>query len=506
MVSGVLFDCQHYQNDQPFELWLEEFEDSVLANFGEVDDKRKKAILMQLCGEAVKKHVASLDSEIKSNYERLTTEITSKFKHTANETVERHIFNTMEQEEEETIEAFLMRLRLQAKKCNYTIPSRVIEVELDDGQKKDVTIESEDISESLIRDRIVVGMSNQATKTRLLREHNLTLDTAVRIVKTQEMADKRIQTLLATNNVGVNAIGRKRPRPRHELSKPQINKRYKPHNTQGQCGYCGSQHQLGNPELCPAYRQTCSKCGLKNHFARACRSRRKIDMIQQDCHEPCGEDLDTEMDNCENEDSGYASELNIGAISVSQQAKTVDAINSREWTEQIRLNGRETLCKIDTGAECNVISIVVLKSIVTNPKIRATNVKLKAYGGTGISSLGTILLNCEINGCKHRAEFHVVPFLARSILGLESLIELNLINPIASVHPITNNSSNTVHTNPSSRTFTPISGWYSLWRTKSQREERTSAQDKVPTRRRNKETFERPRGCFQRRHSWMLDE
>ena len=41
MVSGVLFDCQHYQNDQPCELWLEEFEDGVLANFGEVDDKKK---------------------------------------------------------------------------------------------------------------------------------------------------------------------------------------------------------------------------------------------------------------------------------------------------------------------------------------------------------------------------------------------------------------------------------------------------------------------------------
>ena len=109
----------------------------------------------------------------------------------------------------------------------------MIEVELYDCQKQNVTIESEDISESLIRDRIVVGVSNQATKTRLLREHNLTLDTAVRIVKTQEMADKRIQTLLTTNNVSVNAIGQKRPRPRHELSRPQMNKRYKPHNTQG---------------------------------------------------------------------------------------------------------------------------------------------------------------------------------------------------------------------------------------------------------------------------------
>ena len=68
MVSGVVsFEPTHYANDKPFDQWLEEFEDSVLANFGEVDGKRKKAILMQLCGEAVKKFVASLDTEIKAN-------------------------------------------------------------------------------------------------------------------------------------------------------------------------------------------------------------------------------------------------------------------------------------------------------------------------------------------------------------------------------------------------------------------------------------------------------
>ena len=124
-------------------------------------DERKKAIPMQLFGEAVKKHAASLDREIKSNYQRLKAEITSKLKHAANEMVEKHIFNMMEHEEEETIKAFLMRLRLQTKKSNNKILSRVLVVGLNDGQKQNVIMESEDISESLISsDRIVVGVSN----------------------------------------------------------------------------------------------------------------------------------------------------------------------------------------------------------------------------------------------------------------------------------------------------------------------------------------------------------
>ena len=116
------FECTQNENDQ----WVEEFEDSMLANFGDIDDRRKKAILMQLWGGAVKKFVSSLSNEAKASYKLIKEEIINKFRHTANETVERHIFNTMDQEEEETIEAFQMRLRMQAKKCNYTIPSREI--------------------------------------------------------------------------------------------------------------------------------------------------------------------------------------------------------------------------------------------------------------------------------------------------------------------------------------------------------------------------------------------
>ena len=137
------------------------------------------------------------------------------------------------------------------------------------------------------------------------------------------------------------------------------------------------------------------------------------------------EDLDTDTMSCDNEDSGYVPELNIGSISVGQETRNVNIVRCREWTEQVALNGKRVVCKIDTGAECNVISNVVLKSIMQKPKIKASKVRLKAYGGTPISSLGTIELECEVNGCKVKSEFYVVA------LSLFSVVALSLFSVVA---------------------------------------------------------------------------
>ncbi|KAL5253008.1 hypothetical protein ACHWQZ_G015687 [Mnemiopsis leidyi] len=126
----------------------------------------------------------------------------------------RQLNSTYSTQDKEKIESFLMRLKLQAKKCNYVIPAR--NVEINDIQQT-VALYQEDISETLIRDRIVVGIADHATKTRLLRDHNLTLETAVSLVKAGEMADKRIQTLLTTNAASINAIGQRDQESRQNL-------------------------------------------------------------------------------------------------------------------------------------------------------------------------------------------------------------------------------------------------------------------------------------------------
>ena len=100
MVSVLLDPIDKYDNDRPFDRWLEDFDDFVLASFGEIPEKRKKAILMQMIGLEVKKYADSLTTETRASYKDLTEALVAKFNHQANETIERHIFNSMAQEDE----------------------------------------------------------------------------------------------------------------------------------------------------------------------------------------------------------------------------------------------------------------------------------------------------------------------------------------------------------------------------------------------------------------------
>ena len=112
-----------YRNDVPFEKWLLDFEEYVLAVYGDVTNARKKAILMQMVGDEVKKYVDTLDTVVRADYAQLITNLKQKFKHQQNETIERHIFNNMNQHDNESIDSFVIRLKEQAAKCNYNVES-----------------------------------------------------------------------------------------------------------------------------------------------------------------------------------------------------------------------------------------------------------------------------------------------------------------------------------------------------------------------------------------------
>ena len=68
-----------------------------------------------------------------------------------NETFERYVFNKREQKDGETVEQYVCTLRQLAKTCNF--PDAMLN--------------------SLIRDRVVLGIKNQKTREALLQIHNL---------------------------------------------------------------------------------------------------------------------------------------------------------------------------------------------------------------------------------------------------------------------------------------------------------------------------------------------
>ena len=131
------------------------------------EDYRVASFLYSIGQEAVKTYNSFGMSE---ENRRKLAEIIKEFYNYAvgetNETYERYIFNSREQTEGERIDRYLAELRTLAQSCNFcTCPQ-----------------------DSLMRDRIVLGIRDGETRKRLLRQNKLTLTKCSDIVKSDEVS------------------------------------------------------------------------------------------------------------------------------------------------------------------------------------------------------------------------------------------------------------------------------------------------------------------------------
>ena len=427
-----------YRNDVPFEKWLLDFEEYVLAVYGDVANARKKAILMQMVGDEVKKYVDTLDTVVRADYAQLITNLKQRFKHQQNETIERHIFNNMNQHDNESIDSFVIRLKEQAAKCNYNVESitRSIANPNDANQVIEVPIEFSDITNDLIRDRIVCGVLNQAVRTRLLRDKELTLESAVAIVRAQELAEERTQALDG-KQLQVNKLKRRKSSQSYNdkpesnsvrnTKNPQIsNKKVRTHSNVVDCGFCGREHKPGK-KFCPAYGKHCTVCNKKHHFSAMCQSKMNVNHIAEDNTQNT-----SDSDSDSGDDSFYTNPaLSLGTLSVG--TLSVDSILSRKfrsWCESSTLNGKTVMCKVDTGAECNVMSEKSFREICPDGKLAPPQHILKACGGTKLPVLGVANINCFVNEIESIDKFFIIAKNdVNPILGLDLLIRHKLVNP-----------------------------------------------------------------------------
>ena len=180
------------------------------------------------------------------------------------------------------------------------------------------------------------------------------------------------------------------------------------------CERCGTGHD--KQQLCPAIGAICRKCGRKNHFAKMCRTKtRPLYGIQTD------------------DDGHVSTEMFIGTIQKSQ--------NPREWQITLPMNNHRITFKIDTGAQCNVITKQKYLQASKTPLQKSTT-KLVAFGGHRLVTCGKATMLCQYNGKKYKVEFEILDQDVPSILGLPTAIELNLIKCIYTVEEQTTPDNN----------------------------------------------------------------
>lgn len=295
-----------------------------------------------------------------------------------NVTYERHQFNTRNQKEGESIDSYVTELRILSKSCEFG-----------------------DLSDSLIKDRIVCGVIMDTVRSRLLRETDLTLQKAVDICRAAEASSQQLK-VLQTASAGASGSNIDFVRKKSDKNKPMKNTENRPAASQQKqkCGKCGYKHE---PRKCPAFGKICMNCKKKNHFMRQCRSKKMHELQENDS------DTDIFLDSVETDQ------------------------NAGDWKVNVKICKKSVSMKLDTGAQCNVLPLHIYNQISDRP-LKPSKSRLVSYSGHRLNTVGKVTLLVSTKNRYVPIEFEIVKDKSTPLFGLKACLELNLISRLFSLN------------------------------------------------------------------------
>ena len=181
-------------------------------------------------------------------------------------------------------------------------------------------------------------------------------------------------------------------------------------NSRSKCEKYGSHHSKGQ---CPAYGKKCLKCHKRSHFAAVCKSQKSVHLMHND-----------DIDQSDTEGPDYF----IGGVNSSQSS-------NEAFVKLLLCKEKSTLeFKLDTSAQVNVIPLQKFKQLkLKGIKLEHINTKLTGYGGTKLKVKGKCSLQCCYKNSEIVGTFYVVDTNSPAVLGLQSCVDLGLIQPVMSV-------------------------------------------------------------------------
>ena len=357
-----------------------------------------KAVMGKECFQ-IYEHLPLSDEEHK-DLDTILSALTEHFELKTNVIYERYIFNSCKQENTKNIESYLARLRKLAATCEYGA-----------------------LLDEMLRDRIVIGISDNQIRARLLRESKLTLQKGLEICRSSEQANLHLQQMDPAESAHyIKGKGKLQSRKQSKQKTEGIIR---------SCLFCGKSHTRGR---CPAYGTTCSICNKKNHLPERCRAKSAGASTRQK-YEHQSKTRHTKAHRV-HEMEEYSSDESIYSVNESN--------GRRQYFARIHLQAlsRNTppvtlRIQLDSGATCSIMSLDDYKLVTgTNPP--PTTTALKMYDGSQLQAMGADTLCAVSSGTAKKVHFKIVekapsPLLsgrAAEALGLMSFNMDQLVNTV----------------------------------------------------------------------------
>ncbi|KAL0968110.1 hypothetical protein UPYG_G00262530 [Umbra pygmaea] len=298
--------------------------------------------------------------KLNTYYDKYTAYLTPK----SNPIYARYRFHEKMQGDGETFEHFVTELKLLVKDCGY--PN----------------------SDEMVRDRIVFATNSPRVREKLLSHGaELTLDQAIDIARSHELAQAQLKEMVGgrdLNNDAVHAIGR-RPEQRRTHATYKAKSR-EPATAHRECDRCGGLHTTKDG-ACPAKGKQCMKCRKLNHFAKACKSKQ---YTQPNHHTK--KVIHTMAENTEEEQG----EFYIDELTTENTGK-----GNEQAYANIEIGTHKVKFKIDTGRKTNAIPVHIFRKLFKENPIKPATQRLTSYGGESLKVKGTCELRCRVQGHLH---------------------------------------------------------------------------------------------------------
>lgn len=371
---------------QQYEIYIKASEKSTKAK------EIRAAILLNLLGEDGLAMYNSFTIADEKDVEEILKAFEEFCSPKKNVVFERFKFNKREQQAAEPFDTFLSDMQKLVRTCEY-------------GNQED----------SILRDRIVLGIFDKSFQEKLLGIEKLDAKKAIDMCRAAELTRTQAREMQSHRSIDVvnqhgpskNNFKKKFVKTKNVSNRNNSNNFKQDNSHKINCFRCGRVHELNK---CPAFGQSCRKCGILNHFSSQCKVKTGKQGIQQV----------SRVSNIDDDSTLFIDSIIVGCVNGT-------------WCETIKVENITVNFKIDTGAEANILPLNIIKELSKNINIQKTKVVLEAFGGSKILPIGICSFNCEYGGNNYKQEFFVVNNNTNPILGLRSCELLGIIKRIHTV-------------------------------------------------------------------------
>ncbi|XP_055624524.1 uncharacterized protein LOC129767540 [Toxorhynchites rutilus septentrionalis] len=189
--SNINSILEPFRKGNSFSDWVERL--GFFFNMNKVLEGEKRDHFITLSGPVIFRELKLLypNSNLADvSYEDMVAKLKARLDKTESDLVQRLKFNVRVQQPDESLEDFVLSVKLQAEFCNF-----------------------ENFKEMAVRDRIVAGVHDKALQQRLLNEEKLTLQTAEKLIATWEIAKNNVKNMDYNNTASLIASMKPRGSP-----------------------------------------------------------------------------------------------------------------------------------------------------------------------------------------------------------------------------------------------------------------------------------------------------